>query len=118
MFISVLELFKVGIGPSSSHTLGPMLAANNFISQVGEYLQARGQSKDLSLRCTLKGSLAYTGKGHATDRAVTLGLHGYTAKELAGQDIESLLETISQRDNISIGDGSACQFQSTTGYYF
>ncbi|OOZ16263.1 L-serine ammonia-lyase [Solemya velum gill symbiont] len=110
MFISVLELFKVGIGPSSSHTLGPMLAANNFISQVGEYLQARGQSKDLSLRCTLKGSLAYTGKGHATDRAVTLGLHGYTAKELAGQDIESLLETISQRDNISIGENQLVSF--------
>jgi L-serine dehydratase len=110
MFISALELFKVGIGPSSSHTLGPMLAAKNFIDQVDEYLQTHVQFQGLSLRCTLKGSLAYTGKGHATDRAITLGLHGHTAKELAGQAIEPLLETIQQKDSISIRDSQLVSF--------
>ncbi len=110
MFISALELFKVGIGPSSSHTLGPMLAAKNFIDQVDEYLQTHVQFQGLSLRCTLKGSLAYTGKGHATDRAITLGLHGHTAKELAGQAIETLLETIQQKGSIPIRDGQLVSF--------
>ncbi len=110
MFISALELFKVGIGPSSSHTLGPMLAAKNFIDQVDGYLQTRAHNQGLSLRCTLKGSLAYTGKGHATDRAITLGLHGHTAKELAGQAIETLLETIQQKGSIPIRDGQLVSF--------
>jgi L-serine dehydratase len=110
MFISALELFKVGIGPSSSHTLGPMLAAKDFIDQVDGYLQTRAHNQGLSLRCTLKGSLAYTGKGHATDRAITLGLHGHTAKELAGQAIETLLETIQQKGSIPIRDGQLVSF--------
>jgi len=102
MFISVLELFKIGIGPSSSHTLGPLVAANDFIGLVEDYLGSNDTSSDLKIRCVLKGSLAYTGRGHATDRAVTLGLHGFTAKELAGEDVDSLIERFQGEKSISI----------------
>ena len=58
MFISVLELFKTGIGPSSSHTLGPMVAANDFIKRLkNQKAITSGLKKEASLRCTLKGSL-------------------------------------------------------------
>ncbi len=72
MFISVFDLFKVGIGPSSSHTMGPMVAANRFLS----VLKSHNLQDNSRVRVTLYGSLAFTGKGHATDRAVMLGLLG------------------------------------------
>jgi L-serine dehydratase len=77
MFISVLELFKIGIGPSSSHTMGPMVAASDFRNRIQTLAATTIVDPDLHVRCILKGSLAFTGKGHAADRAVTLGLHGY-----------------------------------------
>ena len=64
MFISVLELFKIGIGPSSSHTIGPMLAAKDFVARIEEYISADQYTQDSYIQCTLKGSLAFTGKGH------------------------------------------------------
>jgi L-serine dehydratase len=72
MFLSVFEMFKVGIGPSSSHTMGPMVAAARFLTRVR---QAPFHPK--GLRATLHGSLAFTGVGHATDRATILGLAGF-----------------------------------------
>lgn len=73
---SVLDLFKVGIGPSSSHTLGPMRAANRF----AEHLESSGLLGDVhQVVVTLYGSLALTGVGHATDKAVVLGLMGLDA---------------------------------------
>ena len=56
------------------------------------------------IRCTLKGSLAHTGKGHATDRAVTLGLHGYTPGELAGRDVDAIVDDIKDNTVLSIND--------------
>ncbi|MBT8440551.1 MAG: L-serine ammonia-lyase, partial [Gammaproteobacteria bacterium] len=78
MFISVLELFKVGVGPSSSHTMGPMVAAIDFLAKARKYLDTGVHSQGNSVQCVLKGALAFTGPGHGTDRAVALGLHGYT----------------------------------------
>ncbi|MGR3197115.1 MAG: L-serine ammonia-lyase [Paracoccus sp. (in: a-proteobacteria)] len=73
MFLSVFDLFKIGVGPSSSHTMGPMVAAARFLDALrGQPFQAHG------LRASLHGSLAFTGKGHATDRATILGLAGFT----------------------------------------
>lgn len=85
MFLSVFDLFKIGIGPSSSHTMGPMTAANMFL----DALRAQGAGDVARLRARLHGSLAFTGKGHATDRAVILGLTGMTPRhadpeEMAG----------------------------------
>jgi L-serine dehydratase len=104
MFISVLELLKIGIGPSSSHTLGPLVAANGFVGLVKNYLDTNDIGSDARIRCTLKGSLAYTGRGHATDRAVTLGLHGFTARELAGEDVDKLINRFQGERTISIDD--------------
>ncbi|SFM40477.1 L-serine ammonia-lyase [Nitrosomonas communis] len=90
MFISVLDLFKIGIGPSSSHTMGPMMAANDFRSRIYQLVATSSNNKAMHVRCILKGSLAFTGKGHATDRAVVLGLHGYTPEALSEQDVNAL----------------------------
>ena len=72
MFLSVFEMFKVGIGPSSSHTMGPMVACARFLDLLrASPFTPRG------MRASLHGSLAFTGVGHATDRAVILGLAGF-----------------------------------------
>lgn len=104
MFISVLDLFKIGIGPSSSHTLGPMVAACDFIECIKSQGLVGTTTKDTFIRCTLKGSLAFTGKGHATDRAVALGLHGYLPADLANQDVAGLTRRIWQSHRIQIGN--------------
>ena len=71
MFLSVFDMFKVGVGPSSSHTIGPMVAAARFL----DHLRAQ-PFRVAGVRASLHGSLAFTGVGHATDRAVILGLAG------------------------------------------
>ncbi|WP_375281724.1 L-serine ammonia-lyase [Pseudooctadecabacter sp.] len=76
MFLSVFEMFKVGIGPSSSHTIGPMVAAARFL----DHLRAQPFAVK-GLRASLHGSLAFTGVGHATDRATILGLAGFRADD-------------------------------------
>lgn len=79
MFLSIFDIFKVGVGPSSSHTMGPMSAAGRFLDLLREHSlsdQHSGLGVPTRLRVTLHGSLAFTGKGHATDRAVILGLTG------------------------------------------
>ncbi len=75
MFLSVFDMFKVGIGPSSSHTIGPMVAAARFL----DHLRAQ-PFKVAGLKASLHGSLAFTGVGHATDRATILGLAGFSAQ--------------------------------------
>ena len=74
MAVSVFDLFKIGIGPSSSHTVGPMRAAARF----GErWLEEKGVLDRVTrVRAELFGSLAMTGRGHGTDKAVLLGLEG------------------------------------------
>ena len=73
MAVSVFDLFKIGIGPSSSHTVGPMRAALMFAQGLerDELLESTA-----SVKCELYGSLGATGKGHGTDRGVMLGLMG------------------------------------------
>tara|TARA_R110002110_G_scaffold123298_9_gene299977 strand:- start:3326 stop:4705 length:1380 start_codon:yes stop_codon:yes gene_type:complete len=88
MFLSVLDMFKIGIGPSSSHTMGPMVAAASFID-----LLRRSPFQAHGLRATLHGSLAFTGVGHATDRATILGLAGFTPQEYdASRAVQVLAE--------------------------
>lgn len=72
MFLSVFDIFKIGIGPSSSHTFGPMVAAARFLD-----LLRKSEFAPCAVRVSLHGSLAFTGRGHATDRAVALGLAGF-----------------------------------------
>ena len=86
MFLSLFDIFKVGVGPSSSHTMGPMLAAARFLD-----LLRRSAFSAHGLRCSLHGSLAFTGKGHATDRAVCLGLAGFLPETFDNAAAEATL---------------------------
>ena len=91
MAVSVFELFKIGIGPSSSHTVGPMRAANTFVQRLKEQdllLQVR------RVQTTLFGSLAFTGRGHGTDKAVMLGLSGELPDKIDPDEIDGILELI------------------------
>ncbi len=91
MFLSVFEMFKVGVGPSSSHTMGPMLAAARFLDAMrAAPFGVQG------LRASLHGSLAFTGLGHATDRAVMLGLAGFTPDTYDAEQAEALLADLHQ----------------------
>lgn len=76
MFISVIDLFSIGVGPSSSHTVGPMRAANKFAALASEAVD-----NGATIQVIIHGSLAATGIGHGTDRAVILGLAGYDPTE-------------------------------------
>ncbi|MCR9220718.1 MAG: L-serine ammonia-lyase [Alphaproteobacteria bacterium] len=83
MFLSVFDLFKIGIGPSSSHTVGPMVAAGRFL----EVLEGAGSiERTARVSVRLTGSLAFTGKGHATDSACMLGLMGLRPAETDPDD--------------------------------
>ncbi len=100
MAVSVFDLFKIGIGPSSSHTVGPMRAAARFVEQ---WLEAQGAlDKVCRLRAELYGSLALTGRGHGTDKAVMLGFEGQHPDTVNPDDIPATLERIrgSQRINL------------------
>ncbi|MEM9350042.1 MAG: L-serine ammonia-lyase [Pseudomonadota bacterium] len=89
MFLSVFDLFKVGIGPSSSHTMGPMVAAARCLDalRASPFLPA-------GLKARLHGSLAFTGVGHATDRATILGLAGFEPATYDGARANAVLEQI------------------------
>ncbi len=91
--IRISDLFKIGIGPSSSHTVGPMVASNQFL----DYIQQQYQLTDtIQIDIELYGSLAATGKGHATDKAVLLGLLGHNPKMIDTQYTEEYLAPIMQ----------------------
>ncbi|TIP14317.1 L-serine ammonia-lyase [Mesorhizobium sp.] len=78
MFLSVFDVFKIGIGPSSSHTMGPMIAAARFLAEIRRDDQPRpANAPAASISVSLHGSLAFTGVGHASGRAIVLGLNGY-----------------------------------------
>ena len=118
MFISALELFKIGIGPSSSHTMGPMLAAQDFLAQIKQTLSSSNATSNLHLRCILKGSLAFTGKGHASDCAVALGLHGYTPAGLATQNVKSVVEKIWTTASIAVEHNQTLTFSPAKDIVF
>jgi L-serine dehydratase len=91
MAVSVFDLFKIGIGPSSSHTVGPMRAARLFALR----LQHDGQlPHTVRVRCDLYGSLGATGKGHGSDKAVLLGLAGHEPDTVDVEAIPTLLKRI------------------------
>ena len=91
MFLSVFDMFKVGIGPSSSHTMGPMVAAGMFLD-----LLRASPFEPTGLNARLYGSLAFTGIGHATDRAILLGLAGFQPATFDAAEGEKALGHIKQ----------------------
>ena len=91
MFLSIFEIFKVGVGPSSSHTMGPMSAAARFLEQLRTGEREPGAGDVVALRASLHGSLAFTGKGHASDRAVMLGFMGFEPATLDPDQVDGLV---------------------------
>ncbi|MEM9061370.1 MAG: L-serine ammonia-lyase [Pseudomonadota bacterium] len=101
MFLSVFDIFKVGVGPSSSHTMGPMVAAARFLDDLRSgQNRIPGGGAPVRVSCRLHGSLAFTGKGHATDRAVILGLAGFEPDTLDAEKAEAALAAIAAEKRI------------------
>ena len=101
MFLSVFDVFKIGIGPSSSHTMGPMTAAVSFLNLLQRSPLA---PRAAGIRVSLHGSLAFTGKGHATDRAVALGLLGWLPARLDIDKAEQQLRDL-EASHVLEGNG-------------
>ena len=91
MAVSVFDLFKIGMGPSSSHTVGPMRAARQFVTRL-QHTDLLAQT--VTVRCWLHGSLGATGKGHASDVAVLLGLSGHEPDTVDVDHIPTLLADV------------------------
>ena len=99
MPVSVFELFSVGVGPSSSHTVGPMRAAASFVELVGERVNALA-----SVRVDVFGSLAATGRGHGTFDAILLGLEGCKPEEVEANDMDQRKARMAQTGAVRFGD--------------
>lgn len=113
MFLSVFDVFKIGVGPSSSHTMGPMVAGGRFLEMVRQ-----GSFSVAGLSASLHGSLAFTGRGHATDRAVILGLAGFLPDSYDAGRAETVLATIRDTGRVTPPGLPALSFQPTTDLIF
>lgn len=109
IMISVFDLFKIGIGPSSSHTVGPMVAANLFMSSL---VKKTALSEVTGIEIELFGSLAATGKGHATDTAVLLGLLGQTPSEIDTRLTNQYLTPIYNDKTLKLSGTHAIDFDT------
>jgi L-serine dehydratase len=112
---SLFEIFRIGIGPSSSHTVGPMRAAGAFVTTLkNKNLLARVQR----IQADLCGSLALTGRGHGTDRAVLLGLTGELPDEVEPDKIESLINEIRSARFLLLGGVRRIPFHESSDLLF
>ncbi len=111
MVASTFELFKIGVGPSSSHTMGPMTAAADFAASLAPMSVARVEVR-------LYGSLALTGKGHATDRAILLGLSGERPATSCPDRAEAMVATIRESGRLSLRGTSEIAFDEARDLIF
>src|SRR5690349_21299203 len=110
MTISVFDLFSIGIGPSSSHTVGPMKAAHAFI----ESLTASELKTAKRIHIELFGSLAFTGKGHGTDNAILLGLEGHLPDTINPDTIKPRAKEISETHQLLLKGSYPISFNYLT----
>jgi L-serine dehydratase len=115
MAVSVFDLFKIGIGPSSSHTVGPMKAARTFVQRLIENQLLDSVSR---MHVTLYGSLAHTGRGHGTDKAIMLGLEGEQPDRIDPDVIDSRLAEIRERGSIRLDGSHPIGFKEKTDLKF
>ena len=113
--ISVFELFKIGVGPSSSHTVGPMKAAGAF---VGGLVETAAIDRVASVDVALLGSLAFTGRGHATDKAVILGLSGETPDTVDLDAAEALVMAVRETKVLNLAGRRAIAFDAERAICF
>ncbi|MBB3711851.1 L-serine dehydratase [Limimaricola variabilis] len=119
MSVPVFEIFKHGIGPSSSHTMGPMVAAARFLDDLrGGAERIPGAGEVASVRVSLHGSLAFTGKGHASDRAVILGLLGQRPETLDPDAAERLIAGLRESGKLVLDGLPPLAFDPDTDLLF
>ena len=115
MAISAFDLFKIGIGPSSSHTVGPMRAARLFV--LG--LQSGGLlARSTRIVCSLHGSLGATGKGHGSDRAVLLGLMGHEPDTVEVDAVPALVDAVRNSGQLTLAGGHNLPFRERDDLLF
>ena len=111
---SIFEIFKIGIGPSSSHTVAPMKAAKLFIDEISENNFERINSIDVYLF----GSLAYTGKGHNIDKGLILGLSGYKPDSVTNKNIEKTYNFVLSESILNIAFKKEIKFNIDKNIHF
>ena len=109
--VSVFDIFKIGVGPSSSHTVGPMNAARSFAERAMPFAPA-------SIQVTLYGSLAFTGRGHGTDSAVILGLTGARPDRVDPDAVPGILAGIRESGLLALADGQTVAFSPDSSIRF
>ena len=113
--ISVFDMFKIGIGPSSSHTLGPWRAAQQFVTALE---QRELMDRVLNIKVLLYGSLAKTGKGHGTDLAVQLGLAGEDPVTFDVNQIDTTIQQIDSAKTLRLGSRKSISFDPSSDVQF
>lgn len=114
-YVGVFDLFKIGIGPSSSHSVGPMRAAELFLAD----LKRQGKLEDVGhVEVDLYGSLALTGIGHATDIAVLMGLQGEVPDEIDPESVSAKLSAIRESKSLLLAGQRSIPFVEKTGLLF
>jgi L-serine dehydratase len=115
MNISVFDIFKIGIGPSSSHTVGPMRAAKRFAERL---VDEAAFSRTASIKVELYGSLGHTGHGHGSDTAVTLGLEGESPDTVDVDAVPARLARVRERNRIALLGGREVAFSIAESIVF
>jgi L-serine dehydratase len=111
MFLSIFDIFKVSVGPSSSHTMGPMLAAGRFLELAAATELPAGA---LTMGCRLYGSLAYTGEGHGTIRAVLCGLMGMRPESYDRDQAGAALDDLAKTGTVRLRNGRVVGLDAVT----
>ena len=115
MAVSVFDLFKIGMGPSSSHTVGPMRAAGQFVARLQS---SASLAQTATVRCWLHGSLGATGKGHASDVAVLLGLSGHEPDTVDVDLIPALLAQVRSSHRLLLANSHSIAFNEKDDLLF
>ncbi len=105
--LSVFDMLKIGVGPSSSHTLGPWRAVQRWIEELRAEVDMASISK---IKIVLYGSLALTGRGHCTDKAICLALLGYDPVNIPVEQIEGIIDELCKKKQLSLDAGTAVSF--------
>ena len=115
MFISIFDMFKIGIGPSSSHTLGPMKAGKAFVDELKE---KNLFDKVTRVQANVYGSLSLTGIGHSTDKAILLGLAGEEPETVDIDGISEFMKNVRSSEKLMLGGSREVEFPKDGGFYF
>ena len=107
MHISVLDLFSIGIGPASSHTVGPMRAACEFVEGL---VDSEDYQSIARIKCDLYGSLAATGKGHGTGVAIIFGFMGEMPESIEVPTMDARMETLKESGKMTLPGGREIDF--------